>query len=156
MKIEKINARLLAKLSHQAGQSARKRSNYNFHKFSDSVQRFLNAIDPTSYIRPHCHDNPPNDETFIVLKGKGRLIIFQKEGEPDSIHELDPNEGSWGVHIPGGLYHTIVSLEKNFVFFEVKSGPYCPNSAKGFPSWAPEEDDPRSSEYLYSLKSLTL
>jgi cupin fold WbuC family metalloprotein len=41
--------------------------NYNFHQAEDCLQRFLNAIEPESYIRPHRHINPEREEIFLLI-----------------------------------------------------------------------------------------
>lgn len=47
-----INDNLLDYVSQKAKESTRKRANYNFHKsYDEYVQRFLNAIEPGSYVR---------------------------------------------------------------------------------------------------------
>lgn len=41
-------------------------------------------------------------------------------------YELDPAEGTYGVNIPRGQWHTIEVLCAGTVIFEVKDGPYIP------------------------------
>ena len=97
----------------------------------------LNAIEPDSYVCPHRHLNPPKDEGFLVLQGKGAAIIFKDDGEIKEILLMDPAQKKWGVDIPAGIYHTIISLQSGTVFYEVKSGPYEPLTDKDFAPWAP-------------------
>lgn len=152
MKTKIINSPLLDQVSQEANKTPRKRKNYNFHQSEDRVQRFLNAIESNSYIRPHRHINPLNDEIFLVLKGRGAIFIFDENGSIQEVYELNPETGNFGVDIPGGVLHTIVSLEDGSVFYEVKEGPYNPAAAKHFCEWAPEEDTPEAAEYLTYLK----
>lgn len=155
-KTQVIDLDLLDKICNQASEASRRRMNHNFHRLEDTVQRFLNAIEPDSYIRPHRHVDPLKDETFLVLRGSGAVIIFGDDGSIAGIHILDPEKGFWGVDIPGGLYHTILSFSENSVFFELKAGPYDPNADKGFSEWSPEEGSPEAETYLDSLKKLAL
>jgi cupin fold WbuC family metalloprotein len=127
--------------------------NYNFHEHEDPVNRLLNAIEPTSYICPHRHLDPPQEEAFLVLRGSGALILFQEEGAIEEIVPLDGRRQSWGVDIPAGWYHSIVARESGSVFYEVKRGPYDPSVKKDFAPWAPAESSPEAREYLAWLQS---
>ena len=54
-----IDSKTLEDLSQKAKESKRKRINLNFHiGDSDLLQRFLNAMEPSTYVRPHKHENP--------------------------------------------------------------------------------------------------
>ncbi len=147
-----IDQVLLEQITKKALNSPRKRMNHNFHQPEDVIQRFLNAIEPDSYIRPHRHVNPDREEIFLVLKGKGAVVLFDNSGTTEGIHLLDASLGFWGVDIPGGLYHAIVSIEPGSVFYEVKQGPYNPNADKGFAPWSPKEGSEEAIEYLNHLK----
>lgn len=147
-----IDKSLLDRVSQQARLTPRKRMNHNFHQSTDSVQRFLNAIEPDSYIRPHRHINPNRDEVFLVLRGKGGVVQFNSEGQITGVHKLDISQGCWGVDIPGGIYHTIVAIVPGSVFYEVKPGPYNPDADKGFAPWAPPEGSESAVPYLAYLK----
>ncbi|MBU2510257.1 WbuC family cupin fold metalloprotein [bacterium] len=152
-KSQPINQSLLSSVVLKAKASPRKRVNHNFHQYQDPVQRFLNGIEPDSYIQPHRHIDPPKDEIFLVLKGRGAVVIFDDFGNLTEIHPLDISKGYWGIDIPGGVYHTIVSMEKESIFYEVKQGPYDPDTAKSFAPWSPEENSQNAVEYLENLKS---
>jgi cupin fold WbuC family metalloprotein len=151
-----INQSLLLQTSKKALLSPRKRMNHNFHQPQDVIQRFLNAIEPDSYIRPHQHVNPNREEIFLILKGSGGIIVFDHKGAVEDIHLLDVSMGFWGIDLPGGVYHAIVSIEPGSVFYEVKQGPYIPNTDKGFASWAPEEGSKEATAYLNHLKQLVI
>ena len=47
-----IDTDLLAKVCAAAAASPRLRSNHNLHCLGDLVQRFLNALQPGTYVRP--------------------------------------------------------------------------------------------------------
>ena len=140
MKIQTITPDLLESVSRQAKESSRFRMNYNFHQEEDLAQRFLNAIEPESYIRPHRHIDPSKDEAFLILRGRGVIVIFEDDGTVKEVFILDPTTGNLGVDIPAGVYHTIISLQSGSVFYEVKPGPYIANSDKNFAPWAPDEN----------------
>lgn len=151
-RIQTIDLQLLDQTTKNAKSAERKRINFNFHQPQDTLQRFLNAIEPDSYIRPHRHTNPLREEIFLVLRGTGAVIIFDDDGEVEKINLLDQNLGYWGVDIPGGPYHAIVSCETGSVFYELKEGPYNPNTAKEFAPWSPPEDTPEAKEFLSNLQ----
>ena len=125
-----INENLLEQVSRRARESPRMRMNHNFHRFEDPVNRMLNAIEPESYIRPHRHLHPPLDETFLVLRGLGAAVLFDDNGNVSNILPLDPQRGHWGVDIPAGWFHTILALETETVFYEIKAGPFDPSRPK--------------------------
>jgi len=149
-----IDHKLLERVSAEAKASMRLRMNHNFHQPPDKVQRFLNAIEPDSYIRPHRHINPLKDEVFLLLRGKGMVIIFTDNGDIATVYPLDIDAGQWGVDIPGGIYHTIFALEPGTVFYEIKPGPFDPKAPKSFGPWAPAEETSEALNYLRRLVSL--
>ena len=147
-----INRELLQSVTAKAMVSPRRRMNYNFHQLEDAANRMLNAIEPDSYIRPHRHLTPPKDEGFLVLQGRGSCLIFDENGAVTSVYTLDPSDGKWGVDIPAGTYHTILALEPNTVFYEVKPGPYVPASDKDFAPWAPPEGTSEAVTFLQEMR----
>ena len=50
-----ISESLFAQVAQQAANSPRRRKNHNLHQESDLVQRFLNVLQPGTYVRPHRH-----------------------------------------------------------------------------------------------------
>lgn len=153
MKTKIISQKLLEQVSGEAALDSRKRKNHNFHQPEDKVQRFLNAIEADSYIQPHRHIAPSKDEVFLVLKGKGAVIIFDEKGGIEEVYGLDPKTGSFGIDIPGGVRHTIIALEDGSVFYEIKEGPYNPEAAKHFCEWAPKENTVEAKQYLNFLRT---
>ena len=93
----RIDQTLLSNLSQRARQHSRRRLNHNFHEPPDVVNRMLNAIEPDSYICPHRHQHPPLEESFLVLRGAGAVIVFTEVGEVEDILVLDSRRraGVW-------------------------------------------------------------
>lgn len=150
-----IDSALLNKLSVEASTSTRKRKNLNFHTESkDTLQRMLNAFEPGTYVRPHKHENPDKREVFIILAGKAAIIQFDDQGEVIKSVILDQKSGILGVEIPPKVFHTIISLEKGTVMYELKDGPYVVENDKNFAHWAPEEGHPDAEIYLQNILSL--
>lgn len=150
-----IDASLLDQLTLQAQSHSRRRKNWNFHASDDhTCHRLLNAIEPDSYIRPHRHLDPAKDETFVVLRGRLGILLFDDAGTVQSRVLLEPGGEAVGVDIPHGVFHTAVSLEGGTIFFEAKAGPYIPLTAAEQASWAPLDATPEVAAYLASLKQL--
>ena len=129
-------------LSQKAAASARRRANLNLHPtLEDPVQRFFNALQPGSYVRPHRHLNPEKWEFFLCLSGRMVVLCFDEAGVVTERIELDAEGGNRGVEVPIGAWHTVAALEPNTVVFELKQGPYAAASDKDCAAWAPNEGE---------------
>lgn len=150
-----IDADLLDRTTREARRSARLRKNHNFHDTDDAAcHRLLNAIEPGSYVQPHCHFDPAKDETFVVLRGSFGLVLFDKDGQVRDTAFLRADGDIVGVTIPHGTFHTLLSFEQGSVFFEAKAGPYHPLAPEERAPWAPAEGDADATAYLAWLESL--
>ena len=99
--------------------------NYNFHDVLDApAQRLLNALQLGTVVPVHRH--PHTAETYIILRGKIRMLYYNDQKEVTDEAILDARTGKFGVHIPKNQWHALEVLERNTVIFEVKDGPYCP------------------------------
>ena len=149
-----INRELLDQLSAQARENPRLRKNYNIHPSDDfCCHRLFNAIEPGSYIRPHRHLDPAKDETFVIIRGRIGVVMFDDDGTVTITATLAPEE-TMAVDIPHGRFHTAVSLEPGTIFFEAKAGPYLPLSEAEQTPWAPADGTPEAAEFLDSLSAL--
>lgn len=120
-----INKKLLNQVTTEAENSPRLRMNYNFHPSPDSgAQRLLNALEPGTELAIHRHIHTA--ETYILLRGKIKVIFYNDRKEVTESTLLDPLQGEYGINIPAGQWHTLEVLEKGSVIFEVKDGPYTP------------------------------
>ena len=123
--MEIIDEGLLNSITVKALESSRLRMNHNFHEHPDSKsQRLLNAMEPGTVLPIHRHQNTP--ETYIVLRGSLKLLLYSENKELISSTEINPKNGVFGVDISAGQWHTIEVLEPGTVIFEVKDGPYTP------------------------------
>ena len=156
--MKKITKTELDRLSSEAANSERKRKNYNYHDlYSDTLQRMLNAMEPGTYVQPHKHEDPDKREAFILLRGRMAVVTFDDAGNITDHIILDVNEGNYGAEIPDKTWHTIISLKKGSVIYELKDGPYTPINDKNFAPWAPIEGSEKCSGYLKTiLKALGL
>jgi len=149
----KVTKHLLNSLSAEASVSSRKRKNYNFHvQDSDLLQRMLNALEPDTYVRPHKHVSPDKREIFILLRGRIAVVEFDDEGKITDHIILDHSLENYLAEITTGSWHTVISLEKNSVYYEIKDGPYDANTDKVFADWSPEEYSDEQEEYLRKIK----
>jgi len=125
-----IDSRLLDSLTEQAKTSPRLRMNYNFHRSLDEkCHRFLNALEPGTVMAVHHH--PTKDETFVVLRGKVAVLMYDDDGTLLERVVLGPGEGRFGVNVPKGVWHTLECMESGTVLFESKEGPFVPHEQEG-------------------------
>jgi cupin fold WbuC family metalloprotein len=124
-----IDKNLLDEVTNKAISSPRLRMNHNFHESYDSKsQRLLNALELGTQVPVHRHTNTP--ETYILLRGKLKVTFFDKGKNILDEFILDPLQGTYGVDIPKGQWHSLEVLETGTVIFEVKDGPYVPLTAE--------------------------
>lgn len=154
----RIDTALLNALSRKATHSSRKRKNHNFHSdMEDPLQRMLNAIEPGSYIRPHKHENPDKREAFLIIRGRLLLLEFDDSGALTDHILLDPGGKNHGAEIAPGRWHSMIALEEGTVVFELKDGPYDPETDKKFAGWSPPEGAPGSADFIEGIgKTLNL
>lgn len=141
MNITLIDSPFIHKMHIEAGQSERKRMNYDLRTTPDDTsQRMLNVLEVGTQVPIHRHE----DTTETVICIEGRLVeIFYEEVVEYSREttsrteevvrkcsfrevarvELCPREGKYGVQVPQGVWHTIEVLEPSTIF-EAKDGAY--------------------------------
>ena len=123
--MQRIDTNLLHGVTAQAKESPRLRMTYNFHASLEAkAQRLLNALEPGTVLPVHRH--PHTAETYLLLRGRIRVMFYNEAKEETESTVLDPLTGDYGVHIPAGQWHTLEVLESGSVLFEVKDGPYTP------------------------------
>lgn len=148
-----IKREAINNLVQTARNSPRKRMNLNIHQSLDArVQRFFNAMEPDTYVRPHRHMQEGRFEMFLCIRGKGAALTFDDRGKVINSVIISPDGDSIGIEIPPNAWHTILSLSPGTVFFELKEGPYAAIDDKDFAPWAPDPSDPGSGDYLRRLK----
>lgn len=150
--INLIHGTTLADLSQAAKASPRLRKNLNFHENNESAcHRLLNALEPGTYVQPHCHADPEKAETIIALKGSFGILIFDQDGAVTEQFVMAAHQDTLGVNIPAGVFHSMVALESGSVFFESKAGPYAALADAEKAHWAPAEGEPGCAAYLDAL-----
>lgn len=120
-----INEDLLNDVTQQAKENLRLRMNHDLHDSLEAkAQRLLNALEPGTILPIHRH--PDTAETYVLLRGRIRVMYYNGQKKETERVILDSMRGSYGVHIPAGQWHTLEVLESGSVIFEVKDGPYRP------------------------------
>lgn len=123
----KLDKDLLDSITQKAKDNPRLRMNYNLHDSLESkAQRLFNALEPGTILPIHRHQN--TDETYILIRGKIEVIFYDDNKNIIDRFVISQEEGTFGVHIPKGTWHTLEVLESGSVIFEVKEGPYQPIS----------------------------
>jgi cupin fold WbuC family metalloprotein len=149
-----IDQALLSGLLEEAAQSPRLRKNRNFHASDDAgCHRLLNALQPDSYVQPHCHFATDKAETMIVVSGRMGVLIFNRDGMVIQQQVVAAGSDCMGINIPSGVIHSLVALEPT-VFFEAKAGPYVPVAENERAAWAPSEGDESVAIYREWMRSL--
>ena len=149
-----INQQLLVNLLAEAASSPRQRKNKNFHASDDAAcHRLLNALQPETYVQPHCHFSADKEETMVVLIGKMGLILFNDDGSVAMTQVASAGGDCVGINIPPRMFHSLVALEP-VVFFEAKAGPYVPVALEERAAWAPSEGDAACAQYREWMRSL--
>lgn len=124
-----IDEELVAELLARAAESPRLRQNFDLRSCAtgggpgvvDNSQRMLNALMPGTVVPIHRHPN--SNESIILISGRAVELFYDAEGREVSRCLLDREQGSFGVVVPAGDWHTIQALEPT-VIFEVKDGHY--------------------------------
>ncbi len=124
-----IDDQLISDVVEQAKKSPRLRMNYNFHEtLQDKCHRFLNALEPGTFIPVHHH--PDKDETFVILKGKVRVTTYKDNGKILASCVISQENGTYGVDIPKNVWHGLECLEPS-VLLECKAGPFVEHEVDG-------------------------
>jgi cupin fold WbuC family metalloprotein len=133
--LQRLDQALFDQVAAEARSSARLRTNHNLHQESDPVQRFLNVLQPGTYVRPHRHRRQrpgAGFECFVVLQGAIGLLLLDGAGSVRQRERLEAGGPVRGIQIAEGLVHTLVALAPDSVMLEIKEGPYDPSADKDF------------------------
>jgi cupin fold WbuC family metalloprotein len=136
-----------------AADAPRKRAVVLYHEPDEQLQRMLNAIEPGSYVRPHCHPHPEKVEVLLVLAGALRYCRWDEAGNLCESLELRAEGPIRGVEIESGVWHSMFALVPGTVFYEFSGGGWDPDTAKAMASWAPEESTPEGETFLHDLEA---
>ena len=141
-RLQAIDQVLFDGVADEARRSPRLRRHHNLHAEADLVQRFINVLQPGTYVRPHCHRREKAGtgfECFVVLQGAIGLLLFNSEGEMLGARRLEAAGPLRGIEVAEGTYHSLVALTPDAVMLEIKQGPYLPATDKDFLEMFPRE-----------------
>lgn len=90
-----------------------------------------------TYVRPHRHKS--KTESFQVLQGHGRLVLFNDHGGIKRVIPLGglDTDKAFYFKMPAGVWHMLFIDSEVMLFKEVTQGPFD-NQDCEFPDWAPE------------------
>nr|WP_155706748.1 WbuC family cupin fold metalloprotein [Gloeocapsopsis dulcis] len=146
---------MLDDITQKARSSPRLRQNYNFHELGEKVQRFLNVLQPGTYVRPHRHrrNSEVNGfEFFLVLQGELGMLIMDETGQILNQERVSAQGDTRGVELAEGTYHTLVALAPDTIVLELKEGPYDPSTDKEFLDF-PQEGTGAARELVTTWQS---
>lgn len=133
---KRLTRSALDDLAGAAQASPRGRSHLLWHpEPQDPVQRLLIALQPGTYIRPHCH--PEQWELLMMIAGEVELLGFDADGTLTERLPLAANGDCVGMELPPGHWHTL-RVTAPASLLEIKPGPL---RAASFADWAPAEGD---------------
>jgi cupin fold WbuC family metalloprotein len=147
-RLRRLDTLLFERVAERARQVPRLRMNHNLHAEPDAVQRFLNVLQPGTYVRPHRHlrtEPGAGFECFLVLQGELGLLVLDDRGLVLQRERLAAEGPVRGLELAEGQFHTLVALRPDTVMFELKQGPYIPASDKDFLAGFPQEGTPEAS-----------
>ncbi len=153
--IKLFDQNMLDTLSHEAASRPRRRTNLNLHhSLDDPLQKLFIAMQKDSYVRPHRHPGKEQTELLMAVRGSFAVFIFDDEGVVTECIEFSPDGEILGTEITPGIWHTIMALDENSVFIEIKQGPYSPLSDDNFAAWAPEENSVAVKKFMHRLEQV--
>ena len=93
--MKRLSRATVQELIVSAASSPRLRSNENIHpSLDDPVQRFVNAMEPGTYVRPHRHQQEGRWELFVIISGAAAVLLFDDEGRVTERVEMSTENGS--------------------------------------------------------------
>lgn len=152
-----IDTQRFAAVAEDARHSPRLRRTSNLHRHEEAVQRFLNVLQPGTYVRPHRHLRAEPDtgfECFVVLQGAIGLLLLDGDGTVLECHRLEADGPLRGIELAEGQVHTLVALRDDTVMFEIKQGPYQPSADKDFLAQFPPEGTAEAAEWERRWRAL--
>lgn len=147
-----ITQAALGEMMERAGASPRRRTHHNLHEVAeDPIQRLFVAAQRDSYFRAHRHAH--KWECSVVLRGLFDVLIFDDEGAVQQRISVGPEADIVAFEIPANTWHAWLPLRDDSLFFEIKSGPYDPQTAAEPAAWAPAEGTPEVAAFVERLRT---
>ena len=94
-----------------------------------------------NYYLPHKHAR--KGETYHMIKGSMKCILFNNQGKIKKIVTLNKNEI---FRVPKNTFHTMLSISNFTIYHENKPGPFNKKGDSIFPSWINKYKNKRKLE----------
>lgn len=149
--IKCLTQEVLDEVAANSRRNPRGRQNYNFHDLSEKVQRFVNVLQPGTYVRPHRHLRPDavnGFEFFAVIQGEVGIIILNENGQILHKERVSAAGPTRAIELAEGTVHTLVALAADTAILEFKEGPYDLGTDKDFLADFPAEGTAAARELV--------
>ena len=146
-----LNSQEIEKGFQLAENSSRKRHPLIVHQKGDYFNKVFNFLLKGTYMKPHRHVGLEKIEKMTLIYGSFTLFYFNDNGQIIDQHNLEIGKKEY-IEVPNKIWHTYVMESEKVLIYETMEGVYDPNSWKELASWAPEENDPNSNDYISSLR----
>lgn len=140
----------IKQLKDVAAKASRRKSRICAHKSPDDrVHEMVIVHAKDTYVRPHKHIG--KSESFHVIEGTGRVVLFDNEGKIARVVELgDSRSGrTFYYRLDEPAYHTLIIDSDIIVFHETTVGPFNREDTV-FAPWSPEDTDEAGKNYFLS------
>lgn len=151
--VVRLDSEVLEFLKDIASKNARKRARLCTHESVESdVHEMIIVHAKDVYIRPHKHLN--KSESFHVIEGKAKVIMFEETGEVKEIIPIGDmqSDENFFYRISTPIYHSLDVVSDFIVFHETTKGPLNREETV-FAPWAPDEKDlGKGLEFVKNLR----
>ena len=148
-----VSRDMIEALKDAARRSPQKRARFCAHPDNHNpIHEMLIVLARDTYICPHKH--PAKSESFHVIEGLGKVVIFDEAGQIVKVINLgdDRSGRSFFYRISAPYYHTVIVESDSLMIHETTNGPFRPEERQ-FAPWAPSENDTaRRRDYMGQLK----
>ena len=143
--IIKVHTRQLGEFKRIAlGNQEKKRYRLCLQDSSENpLQDMLLCRTKGDYTPPDKHIGIP--ESHTIIEGKEAIVLFSDDGIIVDAFILDKDKGYLSYRINSDIYHMTIPLTEVAIDYEVKLGPFTPDS-NIFPEWAPNGKDKAEAE----------
>lgn len=149
--IIKIKSTILNEMKKIAkSNSKKKRYRICLHDSPDNLQQEMIICNVKGdYSRTHKHIGI--SETHTIIEGSQLVVLFDDYGKVVDHFIMNRHEGYLSCRINAEVYHMSIPLTEFVVVYEVKPGPFKPES-NIFPEWAPDgEDENETKKFINSV-----
>ncbi|MCF7916162.1 MAG: WbuC family cupin fold metalloprotein [Candidatus Omnitrophica bacterium] len=138
--IIKVDKKIIQSLKDKSIEASDGKARFCLHKeLGDSLHEMIIVLRKDVYVRPHKHCF--KTETFHLVEGKIKIVIFNDRGKPYRKMLLNRKGKNPNLvcRLEKAIWHMVIPLTNFVVFHEITNGPYQGKEDSIFASWAPEE-----------------